>query len=410
MNFLDLLFIPLLILLGHGIINITITRFKAPEIKRVLVTLLYYHFFFSLVYAWYVSTFGGDSIGYWQGTSHFGFRDGAPWFTLHQTGTPYIFFLTYPFAEVLGLNFITGSLLFSLFGFTGFVFLVLTVRRTIHSNVTLFGYRLLPFIFFLPNMHFWSGGIGKDTIMFFALSLFIFSLTKPAKNIVGILLSFYLAYYIRPHIAMLMVVGLGFALVTSTKGLSFFWRVSLLALSVYIFVLISPSVFEFIGLESESLEEIEDISAIKSKLLSRSQVGSAIDISNYSTSAKILTFFYRPFFIDSPNAFGFLASLENLFYVLLTLAAMRWRTLPELITLPLHLKAALMVLGSAAFFMSSSLSNLGIIIRQKNMVMFMLVLICVYLIHVHQAAGRSVATKRATKLHTPDNKHEKAIA
>jgi hypothetical protein len=47
-------------------------------------------------------------------------------------------------------------------------------------------------------------------------------------------------------------------------------------------------------------------------------------------------------------------------------------------------------LGSAAFFMSSSLSNLGIIIRQKNMVMFMFLLVTFYTLSKLQATVRKV--------------------
>jgi hypothetical protein len=297
---------------------------------------------------------------------------------LHQSGTPFIFFLTYPLTKFLGLSFLTCSFIFSLFGFTGFIFFYLTIKRSLKGNVVLFGRNLLPYILFLPNMHFWSAGIGKDTIMFFALTMFIFSLTNPLKNLVLIGFAFYLAYFIRPHIALLMIVGLGFSMVTSSKGISLFWRAGLLAVSVYAFVVISPSVLEFIGLENESVEEIENVAAIKSKYLSRSQ-GSSISISTYSTPVKILTFLYRPLFFDFVNLFGLIVSFENLFYVLLTLSIFRWSTIYEIITLPTHLKAALMVLGSASFFLSSSLGNLGIVIRQKNMVMFMFLLIIMYL-------------------------------
>jgi hypothetical protein len=340
-----------------------------------------------------VYTFGGDANGYWQGTDYFGFRGDASVFVFHKPGTAFMFLLAYPLSQVLNLSFLTVSLIFSLLGFLGFVFFLLTILQagTI-KRLQVYGIKIFPLILFLPNMHFWSGGLGKDTVMFFALNLFIFSLTKPSRYIIGIAISFYLAYMIRPHIALLMVVGLGFALLTST-GIGFIWRILLLALSIYVFVLIAPSVFDFIGVEEDSLGTIADVSQIRSKTLARATVGSAIDISNYNVAQKILTFFYRPLFVDAGSAFGLFISVENLFYLILTLASFRLNFFQEFLRMPAYLKASVFILFSSAFFLSSSMGNLGIIIRQKNMVMFMLLLIVVY---IQVRVRRNTTLKRVT--------------
>lgn len=384
----DLIFIPLVLYAGHLIINRVIKGYDLESQRPLLIKLFYYHLLFSLVFSWYVTYYGGDAVGYWKHPGRF-MLEGETWLQLHQTGTPFVYFITYPFSQVLGLSFWAGSILFSLFGFCGFIFIYLSIIKYSRFNPMIFGYRLLPLILFLPNIHFWSGGIGKDSIIFFALTLFIFSLTNPLRNVVGIILSFYLAYFIRPHIALLMLVGFAFSLLISTKGVSFFWRFVFLATSIYVFFLISPAVFEFIGLE-ENLETLEDVSEVRSKNLSRANVGSGIDIRDYNVSMKILTFFFRPFFIDANNIFGFIVSIENAFYAIVSLALFRFRNLMEILRMPLHLKAGLFVLSSTAFFMSNSLTNLGIIIRQKNMVMFMFLMIAVYLMSKAEAekAGR----------------------
>jgi hypothetical protein len=149
---------------------------------------------------------------------------------------------------------------------------------------------------------------------------------------------------------------------------------------VNVFLLISPAVFEFIGLDEESTDSLDEIADIRSNNLSRARVGSAIDISNYSMPMKIFTFLFRPLFFDAGNIFGLVVSFENLFYLSLLIPILRWRTLGRIMTMPMNLKAAFFILSSTAFFMSSSLSNLGIIVRQKNMVMFMFVLMTLYLI------------------------------
>jgi hypothetical protein len=383
MKFQDIIFIPFILYAGHFIVDHVVAAGNTPNDRPLLIRLFYFHILFSLLFGIYITLFGGDAMGYWTFTEKVLSRNDS-WLSYHQAGTPFVRFFTYPFSHLLGLSFWAGNMLFSLLGFGGFMFIYLTVRRQLSVNPVIFGYRLFPFVLFLPNMHFWSSGIGKDSIIFFALCLFIFSLTNPLRYIIGIILSFYLAFYVRPHIALLMVVAFGFSLLLSTKGVPFLWRTLLFAASVYVFVIISPSVFEFIGLDEENIESIDEISSNRSINLNRASVGSGIDIRSYSTPMKIFTFFYRPLFFDSGNIFGLIVSLENLFYLILTLSLLRIRNLYEILKMPMHLKAGLFVLASTAFFMSSSLSNLGIIIRQKNMVMFMFILIVSYLLSKNQ--------------------------
>lgn len=383
MVWIDFLIIPLILYFGHFVVGRLVSSHSIQGQRTLLIRLFYYHILFAIIFGYYVTTFGGDAVGYWKAPGRF-LPHGATWLDLHKPGTSFIYFLAYPFSQVLGMSFWSGTLLFSLFGFVGILYMYLTLRTVLNVNPRIFGFHLFPMILFLPNVHFWTGGVGKDSVIFFALALFIFSLTKPQKYFVGIVISFYLAYFIRPHMALLMSVGLGFSLLLSTKGTSFFWRILFLGMSIYVFFLISPAVFDFIGLEEEGLENFQDITNIRSKNLSRSNVGSAIDIRSYSVPLKLFTFLFRPLFVDAGNLFGFIVSVENLFYLVLALMILRFSSAIEILRMPLHLKASLFVFGSTTFFMSNSLSNLGIIIRQKNMVMMMFLIIAAYLIGKQQ--------------------------
>ncbi|MGC3947722.1 MAG: hypothetical protein QM762_25000 [Chryseolinea sp.] len=256
-------------------------------------------------------------------------------------------------------------------------------------NPTLFGFKLFPLILFLPNMHFWSAGIGKDTMIFFALALFIYCLLDVKRNIIGLITSFYLAFYIRPHIALVMIVGAGIALFISSRGISTFWRVSSIIAAVVVFYLISGTVFQFVGVQEDSIENYEDVASIRAKNLSRSNVGSAIAMSSYPVPFRIFTFFYRPLFVDSVNILGLVVSFENLIYLALTLSVFKGSVLRQFWRMPIVFKACIFISLATAYFMSGSLSNLGIIIRQKNMVMFMVVLVCMFMMSEARYATRS---------------------
>lgn len=403
MGLLDVLFIILILFAGHRIVDVVVARHNLSSHRVLLIKLFYFHLLFSLLFALYILVNGGDAVGYWRSLREYEEPDFSVW-SLYENGTPFIRFLVYPFSHLLQLSFWTGSLMFSLLGFIGFLFLFLTFKRTLTCNPHIWGVKLFPLILFLPNMHFWSGGVGKDTLMFLALNIFIFSLTAPLKNIPGFIFSFYLAFYIRPHIALLMVVGFGFSMLTSLKGLSLFWRLIFFSTSIALFIFIAPSVFDFIKVDSGEISQIEEISVNRAKGLVKASVGSAIDITNYSMTLRIITFLFRPLFFDAPNLFGIIISFENLFYVLLAFSLFlpsNWKTL---FRLPTHLKAALFVVASTAYFLSSTLSNLGLVLRQKNMVMFMFVLITAYLLSKAQeksvAKSPSVVRSRSTRVKT----------
>lgn len=389
LTWIDLPVIIFSVLLGHYIIGVFVRKFPALLSRKLLVKLFYYHFFFCFIYCLYIFNFGGDAIGYWKFPFRF-LKGGDSIFILHEPGSQFIHFVTYPFSQIIGLSLWGGTALFSLLGFLGFIYFHLTLRRILKVNPSFLGLKLFPLILFLPNMHFWSGGIGKDTIIFFALTLFVFCMTNVKGNILGLAISLYLAFFVRPHIALVMLGGLGCGLFLSSSGISTMMRISFLAVSLLVVFLISDTVFQFIGLEETSIESYEDVANIRSKNLSRASVGSAIDINSYSMPVKMFTFLYRPLFFDAGNLFGIVVSIENLFYLLLTLSACRWRTISEIVKMPMLLKASIVIVAVTTFFMSSSLSNLGIIIRQKNMVMFMLLLVTVYLISVFQSVGRKM--------------------
>lgn len=379
MSFIDFVFIPLVIFAGHFIVNSVTSRHKLDrEDKSILQKLFYYHLFFALLFGWYVSTFGGDSVGYWRHPGRFWKEEG--WLGLHSPGTPYVYFITYPLSQLLGLSFWGGTVLFSLFGFLGVVFLYLLIPKVLPTNPSMFGYKLFPAILFMPNMHFWSGGIGKDSMVFFSICLFIYSIANIRKNIHWLIFSFYITFFIRPHIALVMLVGLGLALLVSSRGASPFWRFAFLLVSIGVFVVISPTVFDFIGVDQESLDNYESLANVRSKNLSRSSTGSAIAISDYPLPLKLFTFFFRPLFFDAINLFGFIVSFENLFYFILTLSVLRIKSVMLIYRMPVVLKACVVISIATAFFMSSSLGNLGIVIRQKNMVMFMFLLVLLYLL------------------------------
>jgi hypothetical protein len=132
-----------------------------------------------------------------------------------------------------------------------------------------------------------------------------------------------------------------------------------------------------VGLDQDNL--LESFNQFQTKRsFELAKAGSGIDTSNYPLIFKLITFWYRPLFVDSPNIIGIVVSFENVLYVYLTLQLFSrkfWKFLKQSAVL---VKTSAVTFLATSFALSGTLSNLGIIIRQKSMVMYFLlfVIIC----------------------------------
>ena len=56
-----------------------------------------------------------------------------------------------------------------------------------------------------------------------------------------------------------------------------------------------------------------------------SKATSGIDISNYGLGLQLFTFIYRPLFFDAPGILGLIVSVENVFYLFITLRLLSFK-------------------------------------------------------------------------------------
>lgn len=358
---LDLFYIPIIILLGLGFIQL-FKRDLSERDQRMLRYLLFFHLLLGIYYCYFIQ---GDAIGYWRVPKTYTFdtfKEGI----FDGEGTMFMYAFNFIFSNVLNMSYLSNTLVFSLFGFMGLTFLYMVVVKTVKFNKRLYGYILFPALFFLPNLHFWSAGVGKDTTLFLCIGMFTYGIMKPFIRSPLLVLSILLALAIRPHIVLFLMVGFGLAYILGGK-ISVFQRVAFSTVLLGIGLSILPSVLEFAKIEEASAESFDKFAEAKSNVLSRSHTGSAIDISSYPLPLKILTFWFRPFFFDVRNINGLVASLENLVLVIVFIKAMRTKPLQAFKAAPFVIKGLVffLIVGTLAF--SQSMGNVGIMIRMRNM-------------------------------------------
>jgi len=367
--------ILLLLLLLFGYLFLDQFKNKISESNFTNLGYLFvYHLIFGLYFYFFIK---GDSSGYWNGSKNLTYEEFVHYFKNDQ-GTYFVLALNYFPAKVLDLSYFAGTMIYSLIGFVGLTYFYLIAIDLIPKNSKVNGYYLFPLLFFLPNLHFWSCAVGKDSLLFLCIALFSYGLLAPIKRIHFIVIGLVLSYFIRPHITLFMLLGFGFAYFSGNK-LSFFQRVVFFGSFIGIAFLILPLVLKFSKIEEASLDAFQEFSTTKVSVLSRSHTGSAINISNSPIIVKIFSFLFRPFVFDINSFPSLLAAIENSILLFLTIKYFSKKPLESFRNAPFLLQGMVYFLLLGTFAFSQSLGNLGIMIRMRNM--FLPGLIIFYLWH-----------------------------
>ncbi|TRX23170.1 hypothetical protein FNW25_14050 [Flavobacterium franklandianum] len=357
----NILILALIFVVGYLFIQSFAAKISEENLKT-LKKLFLFHILFGIYFCFFVQ---GDAIGYWKQAKLMSYTDFIYSLTQDQ-GTYFIFALNYYPSNVLDLSYFTGTMLYSLIGFIGLVYFYVMAVELIPNDPKYKEYYLFPLLFFLPNLHFWSCGVGKDTLLFFCIAIFIYGLIQPIKRMPMIVLGLALSYFIRPHITLFMLLGFGIAYF-SGRNISLVQRVLFFGVMIAIAIAIVPKVLEFAKIEEASLDSFDKFSQEKGALLSRSHTGSSVDISSYPFPLKVFTFLYRPFFFDINGIPALLASFENLLLLILSFSVLKNKPLQTFKSAPFVIQGMVyfLIIGTLAF--SQTLGNLGIIIRMRNM-------------------------------------------
>lgn len=358
MNF----FITVLIfVLGYSFIQSFAAKLSEENLST-LKKMFLFHFIFGTYFCFFVQ---GDAVGYWKQAKFMSYADFIYSLTEDQ-GTYFILALNYYPSNVLDLSYFTGTMLYSLIGFIGLTYFYVMAVELIPNDPKFKEYYLFPLLFFLPNLHFWSCAVGKDTLLFFCIAIFTYGLMQPIKRMPMIIIGLLLAYFIRPHITLFMLLGFGIAYF-SGKNISVFQRILFFGVMIGIAVVILPKVMEFAKIEEASVDSFNKFSETKAALLSTASSSSAVDISSYPFPLKVFTFLYRPFFFDINGIPSVLASFENLLLLVLSFTILKNKPLQTFKNAPFVIQGMVyfLVIGTLAF--SQTLGNVGIMIRMRNM-------------------------------------------
>jgi hypothetical protein len=333
--------------------------------------LFWYHMFFAGVY--YVMTLSSrsDSVGYYLKPQYL-----SSWFEAYETGTKFIEFLAYPFINYLKFTYEMMMVLFAWVGYWGFVYFYVFFKENIKYKHTFQGYDLISLFIFLPNMHYWTASLGKGAPIFLALAMVTYGLSNLKFRKQTLILGLLLVYHVRPHIFLFMVIGIVVGIFTGRQKVPFYQKFLVFAGSAIALVLMYDQIMGFVGLDSSNLlESFDQFSNKRSFELAKANSG--IDTSNYPLLLKLFTFWFRPLFVDAPGPVGLIVSFENLLYLYLTLKLFSGRFIKFMSKGSALVKTSAVVFLATSLALAETLSNMGIIIRQKSMVMYFLLFIII---------------------------------
>jgi len=358
--------ILILFLITQGLFS-SLSKKHAFFSKKLMNILFFYHFFFWLVYYLYALFNNSDSKAYYDRPQN----ELLQWFDFFGTSTTFIDFISYPFINLLGFNYEMMMVLFAWMGYIGFVYAYLFFRENIPVKITVFKrFDLLTLILFFPNMHFWTASLGKGAPIFLGLMLFAYAIKSTKSRLMTLILGSILIYFIRPHVFLFVAVGTVLGYMSGKEKISFGKKLFIYIVMIGGLWLVQDQILGVVGLEgSENLVEgFEDFSENRSESLSNS--GSGVDMSSYPLPVKLFTFWFRPLFFDAPGVLGIITSVENLMYLLLFVKVLKKDFITFIKNSTVVVKMSLVVFFLSSFAMTFVMSNLGIIMRQKSMVMY----------------------------------------
>jgi len=342
--------------------------------KKLMNILYLYHLFFFLVYYLYTLSNRSDSKLYYERPQLI-----DSWFNAFGTSTTFIDFLGWPFINIFGFNYEMMMVLFSWLGYLGFVYAYMFIRENIPISVKVFkNVDFLFLILFLPNMHFWTVSLGKGAPIFMGLMLFAYAIKAPKSRIITLLLGSFIIYFIRPHVFLFVAVGTVLGFMTGKEKISFGKKLMIYVGMIGGLILVQDQILAVANLSGSDdiISDFENFSEDRSKDLSSS--GSGVSMASYPLPLKLFTFWFRPLFFDAPGILGLIVSAENLIYLLLFLKICRKSFLKFLKKSPVTVKMSLTVFLLTSLAMTFVMSNLGIIMRQKSMVMYFLFFVIYY--------------------------------
>ena len=288
----------------------------------------------------------------------------------------------------IGISYYGMFIIFGFFGTIGLLFFDASLKEvTKYTNSHI--RKITSFLIFLPSINFWTSAIGKDSLAFLSTSLAIWSSLNFRRRKLFLYLSIVIMFFVRPHLAVVILISfLIYQLINFRKN-NIFENI-LILLNCLLVIYLFPISLSYAGvmnitnywdLSSYSTMYQNIIDFIKIRQNLNLTGGSSIIIEDMNTISQMLTYLYRPLPYEYHNLLSFFASIDNSLLILFMLYTIIFyfknifNNYKAKKTIKSHYIFLLILFFTNLFLLSKTTANLGIAVRQKWMIMPILIII-----------------------------------
>lgn len=328
---------------------------KHNNLRKVSILMALTHLLMSVAFYFFLKNSEGDAKGYFKTV----FLYNSWTDTTLLNGSGFVEFCLYPFVKFMGLSFFSANMIFSFVSLIGF-YKIFNVFCNFSKNLWTNWF----YVFLLPSMHFWTGAIGKDALIFYAISSLFYNILKK-KGIVYYLLPFLIIALVRFYIFTFIGLGVAIALIFLNKNIKISTKIFFTAAVAAISTILLPYFFKTIAVDGFSgIEKQKDF-------VSRANMsgGGSLDLSDSNLIVKWFSYIFRPFIFEARNAQMVLSAVENLVWIVMfyfIFLGIKRKSIP-------NARKSLYWISFVCIFTLTLpsayiLSNLGIAARQKIMI------------------------------------------
>lgn len=266
--------------------------------------------------------------------------------------------------KTFGASYLECFLFFQSFGFIGLMIMA-RVFTEIEERVGVQAPRGYLALLFLPSVNFWTAAIGKDALLFFAISLCVWSMLRLRKRFLYFCVALTVMMLFRAHIALMAATAFA-AAAFFEPSISVGRKAGLLTIALIGGWFALGAVQSTLGLDATSVSAIGGFLDKQNAVYAT--VAGTTSLGNSPFLVRVFSLLFRPFFFDATGIMGAIASVENLGVAIVTVQMLaHWRDLAHLMRRVMFVRFAAIF----AFLILLSLTliyyNVGLGLRQRVM-------------------------------------------
>jgi len=284
------------------------------------------------------------------------------WISLFGLGTTFMSFLIYPLVKT-GVSMFVLFMLFSAISYQAFLLYLNNMSNSYEGRMRVGGIPITQMFFLLPSLHFWSGFLGKDALVFFFLTFLLFEIKEKSKLTILHCIVIVFLLLLRPHVFIVAFAAFFMYYISQNNATL---KPKVLILMLVITVVSILIVMHFMDIESFTYKNFSD--KFNEIHAYASNGKSSINLLESSYLGRIWLLLFRPLFFDASTFYQYLISIENgLVLLLMFLSSFYLFLKRHIIVIAEDIKLAVLVGLFIMFMIASYIYNLGLASRMRLM-------------------------------------------